>query len=157
VDIEGNLAREDCFLSRQVITSAADDTETFFDAFIERTRHAPFASSALYAASLRHKVRPGAVPGIFESMVDQQERLALDGSDAVHGTAFAGVTATRIHRSPRRLATENGSRAPEARAMREEQRSPRTDGLKWRRPPQLAEAPAHGPSSPQIVPNGSRS
>jgi pimeloyl-ACP methyl ester carboxylesterase len=27
-------------------------------------------SSALFAASLRHKVRPGAVRGIFESMVD---------------------------------------------------------------------------------------
>ncbi len=70
VDIEGNVAPEDCFLSRQVITHAADDAENFFDAFIERTRHSPFFSSALYAASLRHKVRPGAVRGIFESMVD---------------------------------------------------------------------------------------
>jgi pimeloyl-ACP methyl ester carboxylesterase len=70
VDIEGNVAPEDCFLSRQVITHAADDAESFFDAFIERTRHSPFFSSALYAASLRHKVRPGAVRGIFESMVD---------------------------------------------------------------------------------------
>jgi pimeloyl-ACP methyl ester carboxylesterase len=70
VDIEGNLAPEDCFLSRQVLTHPADDAESFFDAFIERTRRAPFFSSALYAASLRHKVRPGAVRGIFESMVD---------------------------------------------------------------------------------------
>jgi pimeloyl-ACP methyl ester carboxylesterase len=30
----------------------------------------PSPSSALFAASLRHKVRPGAVRGIFESMVD---------------------------------------------------------------------------------------
>jgi pimeloyl-ACP methyl ester carboxylesterase len=70
VDIEGNLAPEDCFLSRQVITHPAPDSESFFGAFIERTRHSPFFSSALYAASLRHKVRPGAVRGIFESMVE---------------------------------------------------------------------------------------
>jgi pimeloyl-ACP methyl ester carboxylesterase len=70
VDIEGNVAPEDCFLSRQVVTHAADDADSFFDAFIERTRRSPFFSSALYAVSLRHKVRPGAVRGIFESMVD---------------------------------------------------------------------------------------
>jgi pimeloyl-ACP methyl ester carboxylesterase len=69
IDIEGNVAPEDCFLSRQVITHPGDDAESFFDAFIERTRRSPFSSSALYAASLRHKVRPGAVRGIFESMV----------------------------------------------------------------------------------------
>lgn len=70
VNIEGNIAPEDCFLSRQVVSRPSDDAEAFFDEFIERTRRAPFSSSALYAASLRHKVRPGAVRGIFESMVD---------------------------------------------------------------------------------------
>jgi hypothetical protein len=29
---------EDCFLSRQVLTHPADDDESFFDHFIERTR-----------------------------------------------------------------------------------------------------------------------
>jgi pimeloyl-ACP methyl ester carboxylesterase len=77
VDIEGNLAPEDCFLSRQVVTHAADDPESFFDAFVERTRRSPFPSSALYAASLRHKVRPGAVRGIFESMVDLSDHADL--------------------------------------------------------------------------------
>jgi pimeloyl-ACP methyl ester carboxylesterase len=67
VNIKGNLAPEDCFLSRQVITHESPD---FFDEFVERTRRAPLYSSALYAASLRHKVRPGAVRGIFESMVE---------------------------------------------------------------------------------------
>jgi len=67
VNIEGNLAPEDCFLSRQIVTHAAED---FFDGFVERTRHAPFSSNALFAASLRHKARPGAVRGIFESLVD---------------------------------------------------------------------------------------
>ncbi|TWF80640.1 pimeloyl-ACP methyl ester carboxylesterase [Pseudonocardia hierapolitana] len=70
VDIEGNLAPEDCFLSRQIVTHPADDPERFLDGFIERMRHSPFSSSALYAASLRHKVRAHAVPGIFTSMVE---------------------------------------------------------------------------------------
>jgi pimeloyl-ACP methyl ester carboxylesterase len=69
IDIEGNIAPEDCFLSRQVITHSANDFERFFDDFIERARRSPSFSAALYAASLRHKVRPGAVRGIFESMV----------------------------------------------------------------------------------------
>jgi pimeloyl-ACP methyl ester carboxylesterase len=69
VNIEGNLAPEDCFLSRQALTHPSDDAEAFLDDFVERTRRAPSSSSALYAASLRHKVRPGAVRGIFESMV----------------------------------------------------------------------------------------
>jgi len=68
--MEGNLAPEDCFLSRQVLTHPADDAESFLDDFIERSRRSPSYSSALYAASLRHKVRPGAVRGIFESMVE---------------------------------------------------------------------------------------
>jgi len=70
VDIEGNLAPEDCFLSRQVVTHPSADAQRFFCDFIERTRRSPFFSSALYAANLRHKVRPGAVRGIFESMVE---------------------------------------------------------------------------------------
>jgi pimeloyl-ACP methyl ester carboxylesterase len=70
IDIEGNVAPEDCFLSRQLITHPADDPEHFFDDFIERTRRSPSFSAALYSASLRHKVRPGAVRGIFESMVE---------------------------------------------------------------------------------------
>ncbi|SFP63529.1 alpha/beta fold hydrolase [Pseudomonas borbori] len=69
VDIEGNIAPEDCFLSRQIHDYAREDARRFFADFIERTRHAPAYASALYAASLRHKVRAGAVRGIFESMV----------------------------------------------------------------------------------------
>ncbi|MFF4352945.1 alpha/beta fold hydrolase [Streptomyces sp. NPDC001530] len=70
VDIEGNVAPEDCFLSRQILTHPSDDDAGFFDDFVERARRSSTTSSALYAASLRHKVRPGAVRGIFESMVD---------------------------------------------------------------------------------------
>ncbi|ANH73301.1 hypothetical protein ACS15_0698 [Ralstonia insidiosa] len=77
-DIEGNLAPEDCFLSRQIVDYPRDDdAERFFDDFIERTRHAPAYASALYAASLRHKVRAGAVGGIFRSMVDLSDNGKL--------------------------------------------------------------------------------
>lgn len=77
VDIEGNIAPEDCFLSRQIHNYPQDDAERFFDDFIERTRHAPAYASALYAASLRHKVRAGAVRGIFESMVELSDHGEL--------------------------------------------------------------------------------
>lgn len=68
-NIEGNIDPQDCFLSRQIHDYADEDAEHFFDDFIERARQAPAYASALYAASLRHKVRAGAVRSIFESMV----------------------------------------------------------------------------------------
>ncbi|EEA02428.1 alpha/beta hydrolase fold [Burkholderia sp. H160] len=68
-DIEGNVAPEDCFLSRQVIDYPADTAEAFFEDFIERIWSSPFYSCPLYAASLKHKVRTEAVRGIFTSMV----------------------------------------------------------------------------------------
>lgn len=77
VDIEGNIAPEDCFLSRQIVDHPRDDDERFFDDFIQRTRHAPAYASALYAASLRHKVRAGAVGGIFRSMVELSDHGEL--------------------------------------------------------------------------------
>ena len=79
VNIEGNVAPEDCFLSRQIVEYPSDDPQEFFDAFIERTRYAPAYASALYAASLRCKVRAGAVRGIFESMVDLSDHGDLLG------------------------------------------------------------------------------
>lgn len=69
-DIEGNVAPEDCFLSRQIITHAHDDTDKFLAEFTERVASSPFHSSSLYAASLAHKVRAAAVKPIFESMVE---------------------------------------------------------------------------------------
>lgn len=76
-DIEGNLAPEDCFLSRQVIDYPAESADAFFDDFIERTWHSPFHSCPLYAASLRHKVRAEAVRGIFGSMVELSDHGSL--------------------------------------------------------------------------------
>jgi len=77
VDVEGNIAPEDCFLSRQIVDFPSDDPEAFFAAFIERARQAPAYASALYSASLRHKVRAGAVRGIFQSMVDLSDNADL--------------------------------------------------------------------------------
>lgn len=77
VDIEGNIAPEDCFLSRQAIDYPDGDDEQFFAAFIARTHRSPAWTSALYAASLRHKVRAAAVRPIFTSMVDYSDRGEL--------------------------------------------------------------------------------
>ncbi|MBN3782512.1 alpha/beta hydrolase [Burkholderia sp. Ac-20345] len=89
IDIEGNVAPEDCFLSRQIVDYPADDPDTFLDAFIERAWHAPFHSSALYAASLRHKVRAAAVRGIFTSMVELSDHGGLM-------TKFLGLPCRRM-------------------------------------------------------------
>jgi len=76
-NIEGNIAPEDCFLSRQIIEYPASNANEFFERFIERTLHTPAYSSPLYSASLKHKVRPGAVPGIFSSMVSLSDHGEL--------------------------------------------------------------------------------
>jgi len=70
IDIEGNIAPEDCFLSRQVINYPASTEKEFFEHFISRTYHLPGYSNPLYAASLMYKVRAEVVPGIFASMVE---------------------------------------------------------------------------------------
>ncbi|PYH94067.1 alpha/beta-hydrolase [Aspergillus ellipticus CBS 707.79] len=68
VDIKGNLAPEDCFLSRQIFTFPAGCPEAFLDAFVERTATAESYGNPLYASTLRARVRAGAVRAIFESM-----------------------------------------------------------------------------------------
>jgi pimeloyl-ACP methyl ester carboxylesterase len=70
VDIEGNLAPEDCFLSRQMISHHHIDPQTFLDEFTERAWTSHAAASTLYATALPHKVMPAVVRPIFESMVD---------------------------------------------------------------------------------------
>ncbi|KAL1651213.1 hypothetical protein SLS58_000551 [Diplodia intermedia] len=78
--IEGNLAPEDCFLSRQIATHADDadadaDADAFLARFVERGRRSPAPAAALHAAG----VRAGAVRAIFESMVrfsDDEDLLA---------------------------------------------------------------------------------
>ena len=76
-DIEGNVAPEDCFLSRQIFLHPHEDPERFLEDFIARNWAAPFYSSPLYATSVRYKVRAGAVRGIFESMVELSDNADL--------------------------------------------------------------------------------
>ena len=79
VDIKGNLAPEDCFLSRQIFNFPSDDPEAFLDAFIARTRETRSFASPLYASTLRARVRAGAVRPIFESMVRLSDNKDLLG------------------------------------------------------------------------------
>lgn len=73
VNIEGNLAPEDCFLSRQVLDHAVDNAEEFLQDFIDRVWESKYAASALYAAGVAHKVQARAVAPIFTSMVHLSE------------------------------------------------------------------------------------
>lgn len=73
-NIKGNLAPEDCFLSRQIFDYPASDDAAFFTDFIERTARAPFYGSAMYATSLRLKSRPESVRPIFSSMVELSDK-----------------------------------------------------------------------------------
>jgi hypothetical protein len=111
---EGNLAPEDCFLSRQILAHPAEDAETFVADFVERTRHSTEYASALYASGVQDKVRPAAVRG-FASMVELSDhgdllakfltlpcpRMFMDGEQnaclsylptlAGHGIEFAEI------------------------------------------------------------------
>ncbi|RHZ62462.1 alpha/beta fold hydrolase [Aspergillus thermomutatus] len=79
VDIKGNLAPEDCFLSRQIFQFPSDDPGAFMEAFITRTATVKSYGGPLYASTLRARVRPGAVRAIFESMVELSDKEDLLG------------------------------------------------------------------------------
>lgn len=69
VNIEGNVAPEDCFLSRQVISHHHDDPGQFLAEFADRVGTSSYYASSLYAVSLPYKVRAAAAQPIFGSMV----------------------------------------------------------------------------------------
>jgi len=77
IDIEGNVAPEDCFLSRQIIDYPAKTPVDFLDGLKERVRHRSEYSSALYAAALEIKVQPTAVQPIFASMIELSDNTPL--------------------------------------------------------------------------------
>ncbi|MEL6316010.1 MAG: alpha/beta hydrolase [Pseudomonadota bacterium] len=77
IDIEGNLAPEDCFLSRQIVEHPAADGDAFLAGFIERVSRRPEYGSRLYAAALPLKVRPAAIRPIFTSMVALSDETPL--------------------------------------------------------------------------------
>lgn len=76
-NIKGNLAPEDCFLSRQISDHPSNDSEDFLGSFIERVSKAPLYSSALYASVIRQRVQPDAIKGIFQSMVELSDHGEL--------------------------------------------------------------------------------
>ncbi|GAA1061456.1 alpha/beta fold hydrolase [Agromyces bracchium] len=77
IDIEGNLAPEDCFLSRQIIEHPRANAQEFLDDFRRRVSGSRFAASAVYAVSLQAKVSPDVVAPIFTSMVDLSDNAPL--------------------------------------------------------------------------------
>jgi pimeloyl-ACP methyl ester carboxylesterase len=79
VNIKGNLAPEDCFLSRQIFLFPSDEPLAFLDAFISRTRSIKSYANSLYASTLPTRVRAEAVRPIFESMVKLSDEEDLLG------------------------------------------------------------------------------
>lgn len=77
VDIEGNLAPEDCFLSRQVLSHPHPDQRSFLTELADRVWRSGEQSAALYASGVAHKVRAEAVRPIFESMVELSDHGEL--------------------------------------------------------------------------------
>ena len=77
INIEGNVAPEDCFLSRQIIDHPAATAADFAASFAERVRHRAEYGSALYAAALPAKVRDTTFEPIFASMVELSDTAPL--------------------------------------------------------------------------------
>jgi pimeloyl-ACP methyl ester carboxylesterase len=76
-NIEGNLASEDCFLSRQIHTHADVDPARFLSGFCERAWMSSAWASALYAVAVQRNVQAAVVRSIFESMVTLSDRGRL--------------------------------------------------------------------------------
>lgn len=76
-DVEGNLAPEDCFLSRQIVEHPAEDADDFLAGFINRVSRRPEYCSRLYTTALPLKVRATSVRPIFTSMVALSDELPL--------------------------------------------------------------------------------
>ncbi|KAJ4358711.1 uncharacterized protein N0V89_003295 [Didymosphaeria variabile] len=79
VNIKGNLAPEDCFLSRQIFDFPSQDPGEFLDMFTKRCYASPSRGNALYASTLKTRVRAEAVRPIFETMVKLSDEEALLG------------------------------------------------------------------------------
>jgi pimeloyl-ACP methyl ester carboxylesterase len=99
-NIEGNIAPEDCFLSRQIVTHFDENPDGFMEDFQDRNRASPFFSHHLYAATLPYKVQSSSPRPIFESMVELSDNMPLmdwftslpDNTTFIHGDQNAGLT-----------------------------------------------------------------
>ncbi|MFC4950257.1 alpha/beta fold hydrolase [Pseudonocardia sp. GCM10023141] len=97
VDIEGNLAPEDCLLSQQIVTHPAGGAAAFLDDFAGRTSRSSVPAGALYASGVRHKVRADAVRGIFEPMVELSDHGDLLSTFLALPFPRLSCTARRTH------------------------------------------------------------
>lgn len=88
-DIEGNLAPEDCFLSRQIVTHGDADPTKFLSEFANRSLQSVEYSSAQYGSRVLTTVDPDVVRPVFESMVDLS-----DHGDLLH--TFTGLPMARM-------------------------------------------------------------
>ena len=77
INIEGNVAPEDCFLSRQIVDYPSNTAAEFLARLIERIGRTPGFSHPLYAANLPAKVHCEAVAPIFRSMVELSDNDEL--------------------------------------------------------------------------------
>lgn len=68
-DIEGNVAPEDCFLSRQILQHPAATPDAFLEGLRARVIEMPAYGTPVYAAGLTARVTPAVVAPIFRSMV----------------------------------------------------------------------------------------
>ena len=77
MSIEGNVAPEDCFLSRQIVEYPARSAQEFMDNFRARVAQRSEYGSALYAQTLPWKVDPRSAEPIFTSMVEVSDNEPL--------------------------------------------------------------------------------
>jgi pimeloyl-ACP methyl ester carboxylesterase len=75
--IEGNLAPEDCFLSRQILTNPSDDPTTFLAEFAARTYVGAMFSSTVFGSRVLTTVDAGVIRPVFESLVDLSDSGGL--------------------------------------------------------------------------------
>jgi pimeloyl-ACP methyl ester carboxylesterase len=93
INIEGNVASEDTFMSAQVVNYPARTPEEFFSQFIERTAQVEQYGYASYVAAIRHRISPTVVLPYLKSIYDHSQEpdllqrfLALPaGKMFVHG------------------------------------------------------------------------
>ena len=79
INIEGNLAPPDCFISRYACSDGHREPANLLAGLIEHVRRLPGASNALYAVGLSHKVRTRAIAPILRSIVELTDNEDLLG------------------------------------------------------------------------------
>lgn len=78
VNVEGNLAPEDCFFSRQVSSATSyESAEAFFEAFRAHLFQCDRFGYEFYAAGLAAKIQPRTAIAYFKSIISHTDRSPL--------------------------------------------------------------------------------